>query len=209
MMAKIKFEDDLVVGNIEDKANLKNPISRALVEGFDNDLMDLISKTNPASLHEVGCGEGRLLQTVRNQFSKIELIGSELSEAVLEEAQALNIDEPIHLKSKNIYDIDKDSDYADVIVCCEVLEHLDDPQKAAETLRKMGARQYVMSVPNEPIWRILNFVRGKYWRDLGNTPGHLNHWSKKGFIKFLESVGFLILDVKSPLPWTIVRAQVK
>ena len=40
--------------------------------------------------------------------------------------------------------------------------------------------------PREPLWRGLNIARGAYLKDLGNTPGHLNHWSKRGFVALLS-----------------------
>ena len=38
----------------------------------------------------------------------------------------------------------------------------------------------------------------------GNTPGHVNHWTKRGFLRLLSSCGFQTDIVKSPLPWTMV-----
>ena len=43
----------------------------------------------------------------------------------------------------------------------------------------------LLSVPKEPIWRICNMARGKYWKDLGNTPGHIQHWTKKKFCRMV------------------------
>jgi hypothetical protein len=61
-------------------------------------------------------------------------------------------------------------------------------------------------VPNEPLWRVLNFSRGKYLADWGNTPGHLNHWSPGAFRAFLEKE-LIIEDMRRPLPWTVVLAR--
>jgi len=63
-------------------------------------------------------------------------------------------------------------------------------------------------VPREPIWRILNIARGKYIGDLGNTPGHVNHWSRRGFIDLL-SRRFDVVEVRSPLPWTMALCRVR
>jgi len=63
-----------------------------------------------------------------------------------------------------------------------------------------------VSVPREPLWRGLNMARGAYWRDLGNTPGHVNHWSKRGFVSLLSCVG-VVEEVRSPFPWTVVLVR--
>jgi hypothetical protein len=44
-------------------------------------------------------------------------------------------------------------------------------------------------------------------RDLGNTPGHLNHWTRRGFVSFLES-RFEVVSVRTPLPWTMALCHV-
>ena len=60
-------------------------------------------------------------------------------------------------------------------------------------------------MPFEPIWRIGNMARGRYLRDLGNTPGHVNHWTNRGFTT-LVGTHFEVVDRATPLPWTMVLA---
>ena len=54
-----------------------------------------------------------------------------------------------------------------------------EPLSLAE-IRRVTTSHALLSVPREPIWRMLNFLRGKYWSSGGNTPGHLQHWSRRG-----------------------------
>jgi len=61
-------------------------------------------------------------------------------------------------------------------------------------------------VPREPIWRALNLARGKYVRDLGNTPGHLGHWSRRGFLELLGG-RLEVVAVRTPLPWTMALCR--
>ena len=93
--------------------------------------------------------------------------------------------------------------FFDLVICCEVLEHLNNPIKAVKEINRVlkpGARA-VVSVPREPVWRILNMFRFKYLSDFGNTPGHLNHWSKDRFVNFLKSNGLIVEKVLLPFPW--------
>jgi hypothetical protein len=62
-------------------------------------------------------------------------------------------------------------------------------------------------VPHEPLWRILNVARGAYVQDLGNTPGHLNHWSRAGFKRLLSAHG-QVVETRSPFPWTMLLVRV-
>ena len=76
-----------------------------------------------------------------------------------------------------------------MVVCCEVLEHIKNPEKELQALLTQKAEWYLLSVPREPIWRIFNAARGAYIKDFGNSSGHIQHWSKSGFINFLEQGG--------------------
>jgi hypothetical protein len=49
-------------------------------------------------------------------------------------------------------------------------------------------------------------ARGAYWRALGNTPGHLNHWSQRSFVRLLSSHG-RVAEVRSPFPWTMALVR--
>jgi 2-polyprenyl-3-methyl-5-hydroxy-6-metoxy-1,4-benzoquinol methylase len=205
-MAKIRrgivYQDGIVIGNIEDKENLKNPISRQLVKKFDDTLLGLLKSINPNSLHEIGCGEGRLTRLIASHFS-IPILATDFSIEVIEHNQANEIAD-VTFVQKNIYELTAPEDYADVVICCEVLEHLANPENALTVLKKLKANHYVFSVPREPVWRFLNVFRGRYIPALGNTPGHINHWSTKSFLWFLKTNDFHVKIVKHPLPWIMV-----
>ena len=193
------------VGNYEAKYEARNPISRFLVNGFLKDFDDLAAKTAPASIHEVGCGEGELIRRlVKTNASSIR--GTDISSEVFA-ATGQDLDgKRVSFEEKSIYDLTPDADSADLLVCCEVLEHVDRPDDALRALHALGAGAYLFSVPREPIWRILNMARGKYLDDFGNTPGHLNHWSRSGFLRWI-SQRFDIVETRSPLPWTMALCK--
>lgn len=198
-------------GNYENKYTTQNPISKYLVSNFQSNLLSLVHKISPEKIHEVGCGEGYLSNLILNEG--FDIFGSDVSEEVIEIAKqrALSISSvqgcKPYFKCSSIYDLDE-SDSANMIICCEVFEHLDFPEKALEKIATIAKPYVIFSVPREPIWRSLNFMRGKYLKDLGNTPGHVQHWGKSNFISFVEK-HFEIIEVRSPLPWTMLLAKVK
>ena len=195
-------QDGILIGNQVDKAHLANPLARRMVANFDNAVLALVALAQPKTMHEAGCGEGRLARMLQVRFP-IPIRASDFSRKLTEDNLRQGPSE-IQFVCRSIYDLNPAEDRADLILCCEVLEHLEDPARALTALHSTGARHCILSVPNEPIWRVLNFCRGKYWSALGNTPGHLNHWSSKGFIRFLEANGFKIVRRLQPFPWTMV-----
>ena len=97
-------------------------------------------------------------------------------------------------------------DAARLVVCCEVLEHLSDPEAGLVTVADLADPWAILSVPREPLWRALNLARLRYARDLGNTPWHLNHWSQDEFVAFLRR-RMEVVEVRSPLPWTMALCR--
>ena len=201
----IVYQNGIVIGNIEDKDNIKNPISRQLVKKFDDTLLGFLKGIKPNSLHEIGCGEGRLTRLIASHFT-IPILATDFSEEVIEHNRA-NAMVDVKFVQKNIYDLTALEDYADVVICCEVLEHLENPKKALAVLKRLKANHYVFSIPREPIWRFLNVFRGRYILTLGNTPGHINHWSKQSFLRFLNTNDFRVKVIRSPIPWVMVTGN--
>ena len=202
-----RAEEGILIGNQVDKDQVSNPIARRMVAGFDAALIELVTaiQPRPTSVHEVGCGEGRLSRRLHAQLG-IEVRASDFSRALIAENQARG-DAGVRYVARSVYDLDPGEDRADLVLCCEVLEHVERPADALAALGRLGARDYILSVPGEPLWRVLNMVRGKYLRTLGNTPGHLNHWSRRGFVDFLTRGGFQVKCCLQPLPWTMVRGS--
>lgn len=200
-------QDGIVVGNTFDKYGTTNPIAKRLNDGFARDLQALVKKAAPRSIHEVGCGEGYWTSGWRRDG--IDARGTDFSSQVIamarENARETGV-EPDIFQVGSVYDVTAPADSADLIVCCEVLEHVDDPVRALDALRALAAPHYIFSVPREPIWRVLNLARGKYIGDLGNTPGHIQHWSRSAFVALLRA-RFEVLEVRSPLPWTMALCR--
>jgi ubiquinone/menaquinone biosynthesis C-methylase UbiE len=97
-------------------------------------------------------------------------------------------------------------DEFDLVSAIEVLEHLPDPEQALSDMARCAARHLLVSVPHEPRWRALNMARGAYVPQLGNTPGHLNHWSKRSFMRLLSRHGEIV-EARSPFPWTMLLVR--
>lgn len=199
----------VVVGNSYDKYGSQNPLVCWIMRGFNDALTGFVKEVSPDSLHEVGCGEGYwVLNWIRQG---IDARGSDFSEKIIalarDNARSAGFSKNVYTV-KSIYDLEPEVDSADLIVCCEVLEHLDDPEAGLAALQRVATSYVVLSVPREPIWCVLNLARGKYIANLGNTPGHIQNWSKLGFIRLVEKY-FDVIEVRCPLPWTMVLARLR
>lgn len=195
-------------GNVYDKYGTSNPIARRLMAGFMIRLDELVELTGATEAHEVGCGEGEL--AIRLARRGIRMRGSDAFPQVLDEAsrRAAAAGVEIDFEASAVEDLDSAAHAAELILCCEVLEHLADPEAALDVLAALASPWLIASVPREPLWRALNLARLSYVGDLGNTPGHLNHWSEREFVRFLTR-RFEVVEVRSPTPWTMVLCRVQ
>lgn len=196
-------------GNYYDKYNTRNPIARMLMNGFLQSFEGLVSKCDGiGNALEVGCGEGEL--SMRLARRGISVKGFDISEEVVLEARrradAAGLEIPFSVGSA--LDLDPAIHSADLVVCCEVLEHIENPEAVLRLLAASARKRLLVSVPREPIWRVLNLARGRYIGDLGNTPGHIQHWSRDRFMSFLSSHAE-VLEVATPLPWTMALCRPK
>jgi 2-polyprenyl-3-methyl-5-hydroxy-6-metoxy-1,4-benzoquinol methylase len=193
-------------GNHYPKYTVRNPLARRLVDGFLGALADLARRSGARQIHEVGCGEG-FLSTMLAQ-SGFAVRGSDLSASAVAIARrrAAELGLPLHFRVADIYDLTPQVDGAELVVCCEVLEHLGEPARALGVLARLAQPGLIVSVPREPLWRLLNVARGRYWRALGNTPGHLQHWCTRSFLALLED-HVEVREVRTPLPWTMALCR--
>jgi len=203
-LARGTTENGIVIGNTYDKYHSKNPIVKHIMGGFHSSLIDLVRKADPRTIHEIGCGEGYWVLKWAQQG--IAARGCDFSSQVIDMARKnaeANCLSAQMFDVRSIYEVEPERDSADLIVCCEVLEHLEHPEKGLQALRRITKKSLIVSVPDEPLWRILNLARGKYVSHMGNTPGHIQHWSRTGFIK-LASTYFDVVETRLPLPWIML-----
>jgi SAM-dependent methyltransferase len=199
-------EGGVVTGNTYDKYGSSNPVVRRLMSGFEASLQELFELAAPRSLLDVGCGEGVLVQQWARRLGDGRVVGIDLEEDSIQagwaEHEAPNLEYRV-MEAAELPFADGEFDLASAI---EVLEHVPHPEHTVAEMARCAERHLLVSVPREPLWRMLNMARGAYWPALGNTPGHLNHWSRRSFVELLSRHGE-VAEVRSPFPWTMLLVR--
>ena len=195
-------------GVYQEKYTKANFVTRRLVDGFFRAAGELIAPLpDVRTAIEFGCGEGvstRRLSTFLPAGAAFE--ASDFDERRVVAARQINPD--IRCVRESLYELNRPDDSFDLVIVLEVLEHLDDPDRAMREIRRVARKWAILSVPREPLWRMMNLARLKYVGSLGNTPGHIQHWSCRAFRRFAGQYG-VVRQWRTPLPWTILLLDVE
>lgn len=199
--------DDFVGGNLYDKYRTRNPVYRRLMQGFLASATELLATVRAGRLLEVGSGPGDLANQLHGRvpwLREAAYLGLDVSlDDVVEAARS-----PLgpRFLGGSVYRLPFADGQFDGVMACEVFEHLEDPEAALDEVARVASDWLLLSVPWEPTWRLLNVARGKYLRRLGNTPGHLQNFSRRQ-IRTLVERRFDVGAERRPLPWTMLLAR--
>jgi ubiquinone/menaquinone biosynthesis C-methylase UbiE len=194
-------------GNTFDKYSSRNPVVRQLMAGFERDLDRLFGLAAPESVLDVGCGEGVLTFRWASALGDRPVVGIDLDDPKLQVEWSSRRRPNLVFQAMPASGLAFADDEFDLATAIEVLEHVPDPERTLAEMARVARRHLLVSVPREPLWRVLNVARGAYLRDLGNTPGHVNHWSARAFRQLLARHG-RIVEARSPFPWTMLLVSV-
>jgi SAM-dependent methyltransferase len=192
-------------GNAYDKYASRNPIERRLMGAFLARVDATLPADAPRRVLEVGVGEGEIADRIRARYPGVTITVLDLPDPEL----------AAHWHERGLAGVFGDvaalpfpDDAFDLVLAIEVLEHVPDPGAMLAEIARVSARDVVLSVPREPVWRAANLARGKYWPALGNTPGHVQHWGRRRFRDLVDHY-LEVTALHCPLPWTVVGARVR
>lgn len=187
------------------KYRSKSLVQRSAIRHFMTDLQKLVIQAGaPSNVLEVGCGEGFISGHLANQYPDAEFTGLDIHRPYIEEM--MNLFPKIKSSSVNFFDFEISPKKFDTIICCEVLEHLEEPEKAIDRFHQLQPNFLILSVPNEPFFQMTCLMRGINVSNWGNPKDHINHWNFFSFKKLL-SAKFKIITIKTPYPWLMVLAR--
>ncbi len=193
-------------GNTYDKYGSTNPVVRRLMGAFERTLAELFAQAAPASVLDVGCGEGVLTHQWAQQLGEGRIVGIDLDDDKLKAEWATRQHPNLEYRTMAAEHLPFADGEFELASAIEVLEHVPDPQHTVAEMARVASGHLLVSVPREPLWRMLNVARGAYVKELGNTPGHVNHWSKRSFVQMLAQHGEVV-ERRSPFPWTMLLVR--
>jgi ubiquinone/menaquinone biosynthesis C-methylase UbiE len=186
-------------GNLQ-KYLSRNPVQRFLIWYFHHRVGELVAASEANAILDVGCGEGFTIDRLISVNSHLPIQGLDYDLPALLRAKKEHPE--ILFQMGDIRRLPFAADSFELVLCLEVLEHLSDPLPALEELRRVSSRHCLISVPNEPLFKLANFLRGKNIRAWGNDPEHLHNWTAGQFIRMVGDY-FQVERVFYPFPWTL------
>ncbi|MGA2470194.1 MAG: class I SAM-dependent methyltransferase [Solirubrobacteraceae bacterium] len=199
--------EGIVTGNTFDKYGSRNPVVRLLMGGFERNLAELFTSAEPQSVLDIGCGEGVLTHRWATELAPRRVVGIDLDDPLIAAEWAKRSAPNLEFVAHRAERLPFADDEFDIATAIELLEHVPDPSHTIAEMARCASRHILVSVPHEPLWRALNMARGAYWRSLGNTPGHINHFSRRALVSLCAEHGDVI-ETRSPFPWTMVLVRV-
>jgi SAM-dependent methyltransferase len=198
---------EVPTGNTYDKYASQNPVVKRLMSGFHASLDELWGEAGPESVLDVGCGEGVLTSEWAERLDDRRIVGIDLEDPKLAREWAAHHRPNLEFRAEEATSLSFADHEFDMATAIEVLEHVPEPEATLSEMARVARRWLLVSVPREPFWRGLNVARGAYWRSLGNTPGHVNHWSTRSFVSLLERYGDV--QARTPFPWTMALVRLR
>lgn len=183
------------------KYRAKNPVKRRLIGRFVDKVTELFHEGGaPRSVLEIGVGEGFLSGHLSGIHPNTKFSGVDIQAGDLELLRAKFPQIEAHQGS--IYDLSSLPGGYDLIICAEVLEHLERPQDALDQIVALKPERVLLTVPHEPWFMLSNLAMGKNVRRFGNDVEHCNHFTVPSFRKLLSS-RFELTTVTTSYPWIL------
>jgi SAM-dependent methyltransferase len=201
ILLEVRVTDEHFARFATPKYAKRGRVQRLLIRRFVAGLEALLARGGSfASVLEIGCGEGFLCGYLAERNPEAAFVGIDTSDADL--ARLRRMFPRVDARAGSVYDLSSLGRRFDVVVCSEVLEHLDDPERALAQIASIGPRFAILSVPHEPWFRLGNALR------LGDDPGHIHHFRPRTFRAIVERQ-FELVALERVFPWLLALVRPK
>ena len=168
----------------------------------------LRSRTDPAVIVDVGCGDGSALAVAAGQHPAHRFAGIDWSGDALRRARALGL--TVVRAAVTAPGLPVADGAADVVIMSELIEHLVDPDQAVAEARRVlrPGGSLLLSTPNLAAWYNRGLLamgiqpvfsevslRGVFGRPGSVVAGHLRLFTRRALTEFLTASGFRCVTV--------------
>lgn len=150
-----------------------------------NILSMLKSQSDIKTFTDIGCGAGELACTLAE--IGYEGRGVDFSKEALSVANDLKIKRGIDDKKLTFVSggLEKlKSNRSDLVICCEVIEHIEDDRDFLDKLHNTKPKYVIFSVP----------AKQKWFDNFDKKVGHYRRYEKQDLINLLDESGFEVVD---------------
>jgi 2-polyprenyl-3-methyl-5-hydroxy-6-metoxy-1,4-benzoquinol methylase len=190
----------------EKKHLSKNPVMKFVLKKFKRNIVETASMAFPKNILDIGCGNGFITKEIAKAFPNTRITAVDIEKEKVNYAKRYNKAGNVKYVQGNLFHLPFKKESFDLVICNEVLEHLAEYKRAVIALAGLSSRYILVSVPNEPLFRIATFMRGRHLKTSGNMPGHVNNWSKRQIVNILKPHG-RIIKLKTSTVWTIILLE--
>lgn len=195
------------IGNASPKYEAGNPVVRVLLRRFLRTVDEIVATMAPARVLDVGCGEGIVTERLARLLGDATILGVDADDERLRDEWESRTLGNLSFANASAYDLQFEDGSFDLVCALEVLEHLERPRDALAEMARVSGSSLLLSVPREPHWRLSHLLAGRNIRRLGDSPGHVNHWSRTAFARFASADGREV-QVRTSFPWTLAAIDV-
>jgi ubiquinone/menaquinone biosynthesis C-methylase UbiE len=166
---------------------------------FIKTILSHLKKANPKTILDAGCGTGYLTNIIQNTIDA-DIVCCDRDLTRLSYAK----------KWFNLETVLADINYLpfkplsfDMVIALEIIEHIPNKNDALSEIGRVSVKNVIITVPNDPLFRLANFLRGKNISSFGNPPDHINHFNKN-YLKLMLSAYFPKIEIsKNAFFWLI------
>lgn len=133
---------------------------------------------------DIGCGVGDNLKQVQREHGNVRFSGLEYSQRSLERAKKA-LPNDVDLRLGSAVEIPFSAEYADMVMCIEVLEHIPDEHQALREIFRVLKRDghLILSVPYR-----------RWFPSYYTCMGHIRHYTRTGLERLLAEKGFSVVE---------------